>query len=463
MWQRFTVSFFFSILAAGWACNKKVEYSQASRRTPTPEPSPTTGPGGNPQLQSLAGVVAQINGAPASPNAIQNLNVTISGAGVEEFQYALGFKKNSCEDLVYSEWISIQEKITDQISELGEHILCVNGRTDEANPQTNPTTHKWTQATDQPIRAELRNTPNNGSTAKKLSVIVTGPERGVLEYAYSLVQGQSDCSDATLSSWIPVTRFIVDDIVSPGNYTLCVKGKGQAGVVQGDYTIHSWTQGEEQETPTPTPEPEDPTPQNVRIDLQDLNYEAWNKVCLSISAQGGPFEKLGCNKQDSSAPKDFLEFPSGSTDCVTLNFRLDVYQLKKDACNGNIPPDCPVESVANPTRNASTTAGARFFKALSADQITVEQLASFGMSSDEIAEDNIPDLQTKAQEWLEKSPGRQWIRLFAEDQTDERMNQHESGQTTGTGIDFDDFVIDIRSIDVNFEIPSLGVTCQTRN
>lgn len=447
-------------------CNKDVNYGKKppqpdERATPVTTtqnaanqqpvtPTPTTQPA------QTGAVTAVLSGLPALRTSVDKLGVTVGGEGVKEYQYAIRAMGDNCDNVQYSSWIGVDKKIEDALTLEGQHTLCVKGRTNDSNPQEKPTTHTWIQEAPAAIKAQLSNTPPDGHTAPNLNVIVGGI--GIKDYAWALVAGNEACPAQAPQNWQVAAIHITADVSQPGDRKLCVKGRTAEGSTQDDYTEHRWTQAVQQQ-PQQLPQPSDPTPQNVRIDLQGLNHESWNKVCLYISANKGPFEKLACNKQDNTPPKQFLEFRAGSSRCVSLDFRLEVFAFTK-SCLGKDPALCKTAPNPDPIRHAVMEKDKKFFRFLSVDQISRDILRANNIQNEQLSDNDLLKLKTESDQWLKGSVGRQWYRMFVEDQTDKNMNAFlTSGDAATTGIDFDDFVIDIRAIDVNFEVPGQGVAC----
>lgn len=443
-------------------CNKELDYGRKKLRpdqksdpvtttqdTGDQQPVTTTQPT---QPSSTGAVAARLSGLPSLRTSVDKLDVTVGGDDVKEYQYAIHAMSDNCDNVQYSAWVGVDKRIEDVLTLEGQHTLCVKGRTDESNPQENPTTHTWIQEAPASIRAQLSNTPPDGHTASRLNVIVGGI--GIVDYSWTLVPGAEACPAQTPQDWQVVATHITADVSQPGDRKLCVKGRTANGTLQDDYTEHRWTQEAEQQ-----PQQADPTPQNVRIDLQGLNHESWNKVCLYISANKGPYEKLACNKQDSTPPKQFLEFSAGISQCVSLDFRLEVFAYT-ESCRGKDPELCSTALNPDPIRHAVMEKDKGFFRFLAADQISRDSLQKNSIQDQQISDEELSKLKTESEEWLSESHGRQWYRLFIEDQSDDNMKAFlETGDANTTGIDFDDFVIDIRAIDVNFEVPGQGVNC----
>jgi hypothetical protein len=448
-------------------CNKEVDYGKkggAQKTGPQVQTPQNIEDQGSPEsdrneLESQVGnVVAILNGLPPLRNTVDKLGVTVGGEGVQEYQYAIRGNGDNCNGLQYSAWIAVDKKIEDALSVVGQHTLCVIGRTNESNPQEQPTTHTWIQDPPTAIRAQLSQTPIDGNTTPNLNVIVGGI--GITEYTWALVPGADACPAAVPDAWQVVAIYITADISEPGDRKLCVKGRTANGQIQTDYTEHRWTQANQEQQQLPgASDPADPTPETVRIDLLGLNHESWNKVCLYISANNGPYSKLACNKQDNTPPKQFLEFRAGTSRCVSLNFRLEVFAFT-ESCLGKDPEQCATAPQPDPIRHANAQADRGFFRFLSANEINQTSLQANNIQSDLLSDSDLQTLATESTEWLQASEGRQWYRMFVEDQSDANMNRFlETGDAATTGIDFDDFVIDIRAIDVNFEVQGQGVGC----
>ncbi|MBV29891.1 MAG: hypothetical protein CL504_04555 [Actinobacteria bacterium] len=72
---------------------------------------------------------ATISGEPVDPSNTANLDVTVGGADVESYQYALVASSTTCAAANYNgSWIGVSTKITDAIASSEEKRLCVLGR-----------------------------------------------------------------------------------------------------------------------------------------------------------------------------------------------------------------------------------------------------------------------------------------------------------------------------------------------
>ncbi len=444
------------------ACNKDVNYGARNRKkeeAPATQkqnlnqsPAASTSP--TPTDQPAGPVQAVLSGTPAATSSENKLDVTVSGTNVKEYQFVVLSQTNSCANAQYGEWRPVSQKIDTPLTVAGVQILCVKGRTDASNPQTNPTTHQWIQQEPPILAAALSNLPKDGNTTENLKVIVGGV--GITEYSWVVVPGGGPCPTTPPENWKDISHHITDNVSQEGKYRLCVTGRSATGQRQVGYTEHTWTQGRK----PPPPPPENPTPEHVRIDLVDLKTEAWSKVCLYVSGNRQAFKKIACNKQDSDPATPKLEFKADASKCVSLEFRLEVFPFTS-SCAGIDPEACPTAATADPIRLSSSVADARFFQVLSAETITPDLLRSKGILMSDQTDQQILEAQKKASAYLAQAKGAQSVRLYAEDQSDANMDRFEGGESaSATGIDFNDFVINIRTVDVGFAIPGQDVDCK---
>ena len=114
-------------------------------------------------------------------------------------------------------------------------------------------------------------------------------------------------------------------------------------------------------------------------------------------------------------------------------------------------------------RSTSVEGDVPFFVALKADQITLEELTEHSIDKGLLTAEKAAEDLSEATQWLAQSSGRQWVRLHVEDQTNAQMTAFKSDNNAKLhGIDFDDYILDIRSIDVGFKLPRLGIECATQ-
>ncbi|NLD28181.1 MAG: hypothetical protein GX659_05180, partial [Myxococcales bacterium] len=188
--------------------------------------------------------IATISGAPSNPSNDTSLNVSVGGIGVLEYSYDLLTGAENCSAASYGEWTVVSTPITSEIGEDGEKILCVRGRDEAGNIQTDPTSHSWTNKTTAPI-ASLSGTPSGSSKAISLDVTISGD--GVSHYRHKVgAAGSTSCSvEEGYSSEQSAGLKITSDIsgIPDGSIRLCVISRDVVGNWQGfdSATEATWT------------------------------------------------------------------------------------------------------------------------------------------------------------------------------------------------------------------------------
>lgn len=180
---------------------------------------------------------ATLSGTPASQSNIGTLGVTVGGAGVVEYQYALLTGAADCSSASYGAWVPVATIINASTGADGTKLLCVTGRDAVANAQAVPTSYAWTKDTIAPT-AVLSGTPANPSNVTTLAVTVGGA--GVTDYQYDLISGAADCSTSIYGAWTAVGVNITEAIGADGPQRLCVISRDLAGNVQSAPTTYFW-------------------------------------------------------------------------------------------------------------------------------------------------------------------------------------------------------------------------------
>ena len=247
---------------------------------------------GNIQLQSDATTyqwtkdtvapTATIGGGPTNPSSDANLNATVSGTGVVDYQYKLVSGASACTGGGYNgSWIAIATPITDAIGADGDYKLCVIGRdaADNAQTEASASQHTWTRDSTAPT-ATITNGPANPSNDTSLNVSVSGT--GVLDYQYKIVSGASLCTGGSYNgSWIAVATAITDAIGADGDYKLCVIGRDNAANAQTEASASTYTWTKDTSEPTSgdvvlggqtSPGPQD---SNLNVDVGGTNIDSY--------------------------------------------------------------------------------------------------------------------------------------------------------------------------------------------
>lgn len=201
----------------------------------------------------------------------------------------------------------------------------------------------------------------------------------------------------------------------------------------------------------PNPPPSIP-PEKVLLQLRvvQLNYEAWWKNCLIVSVAGDT-QAVGCNK--TTALNTTVNLLANKGVCNKLDVRVQTYYPKDGACSPNAVCNGPYNDVVDIDRNAVGIYSAPFFKAYDRNNI---------MSRDSLIaiSDSTADIKAQMDSFAGSLPNNRWVRIYFEDQRKENLdavlaNRDNMSLRVERGIDFNDYVFDIRGEGVKYYINGL--------
>lgn len=189
-------------------------------------------------VQDTMSPMASLLEIPAKASKALKLNVLVGGEGVVQYQYDL-LNSNNCAGAIYSDFLPVSVRITEDILDDGAKVLCVKAKDRAGNAQQTPTLYSWIKDTLHPT-AQLTDTPSNPSNQRNLNVKVGG--EGVASYKFSLQTSLPCLQTFRDTNAINVNqRIMVSDLGSDGNKVLCVVGIDQAGNEQPTTTFYEWT------------------------------------------------------------------------------------------------------------------------------------------------------------------------------------------------------------------------------
>lgn len=192
------------------------------------------------EKDSVAPTVTLSNFPIATSNS---LAVTVGGADVYEYDFALTTQSTPCNTASYSgTWYNVQTSITESIGSDGTRRLCVIGRDNAGNTQTTSlaTVHDWLKDT-QPPTALVTSKPTN--PAKFSSYTFEIDSSDVVSYKYAVIAQNASCLTATYSgSWVDVSTPVTGNATGDGYHKLCLIGQDGIGNVQplASATTVSW-------------------------------------------------------------------------------------------------------------------------------------------------------------------------------------------------------------------------------
>jgi len=201
----------------------------------------------------------------------------------------------------------------------------------------------------------------------------------------------------------------------------------------------------------PAPAPSIP-PDKVLLQLRvvQLNYEAWWKNCLIVSVAGDT-KAVGCNK--TTALNTTINLLANKGVCNKLDIRVQTYFPIDGACSPNSVCNGPYNSAVNIDRTAGDIDSAPFFKAYDRNNILRrDPLIAISDSTSEI--------KSQMDSYAGSQANNRWVRVYFEDQNRENLDSVLANPTNlalrvERGIDFNDYVFDIRGDGVEYYINGL--------
>jgi len=201
----------------------------------------------------------------------------------------------------------------------------------------------------------------------------------------------------------------------------------------------------------PAPAPSIP-PDKVLLQLRvvQLNYEAWWKNCLIVSVAGDT-KAVGCNK--TTALNTTVNLLANKGVCNKLDIRVQTYFPIDGACSPNSVCNGPYNSAVNIDRTAGDIYSAPFFKAYDRNNILRrDPLIAISDSTSEI--------KAQMDSYAGSQTNNRWVRVYFEDQNKENLDSVLANPTNlalrvERGIDFNDYVFDIRGEGVEYYINGL--------
>jgi hypothetical protein len=148
---------------------------------------------------------AALGGIPGNPSNATSLNVSVSGADVLEYSYAL-VDGSDCSGASYGGWTAVSTPITDAIGGDGAKILCVLGR-DGSTTQVSPTTALWTKDSTQPALAFSTPAANAYVATASLALTGTCDEDGASVGIGGDAAGVTTCTSGVWSASVNVSAL----------------------------------------------------------------------------------------------------------------------------------------------------------------------------------------------------------------------------------------------------------------
>jgi hypothetical protein len=188
----------------------------------------------------------------------------------------------------------------------------------------------------------------------------------------------------------------------------------------------------------------------VQLRVAQLNYEAWWKNCLVVSIAGDSKE-VGCNK--TTPLNTVVEFLADKGVCNRMEVRVQTYFPVAGACKAGQPCNGPYNAAVDLDRRSGDISTSVFFKAYDRNNI---------MSRDPLIgiQDSTSDIKQQMDLFAASGAMSRWVRVYFEDQKRENLdavtaNLSNTALRETLGIDFNDYVFDVRAQGVEYFIDGL--------
>jgi hypothetical protein len=201
-------------------------------------------------------------------------------------------------------------------------------------------------------------------------------------------------------------------------------------------------------TAAPTAVPTAPPPERIiRLTVAQVQPESWWNSCLYLKINDGNEVPVGCG-QDAGQIGKVIELPARKDFCNLLKVRMAV------------TTGCPQNNCVVKTWNRESTLAAdkSFFK-------FVEGPKMFPADADIRPEASVAAAleatSKQADTYVKAQVGNTWLRMWFEDQTENNYSLWQADKTKWqeTGIDFNDYVFDLKGENVAFTVDGSGLPC----
>lgn len=220
---------------------------------------------------------ATISNQPAPYSNATVLNVTVGGAGVTLYKYAVIPGSTDCGLGSYSAMTPVATPITASLGADGYYTLCVKGQDAAGNFQTNFATHSWTKDVVSP-NPTVSGLPNGASSATALSAMVD-TNADIAEITYGIGGDGADCGTVTYSGWITNFSF-TDNLGTDSNKIFCLKARDQAGNISTPFS-HSWTKDTVAPAASISGQPANPSADSsLNVVIAGLGVDSYRYVLL---------------------------------------------------------------------------------------------------------------------------------------------------------------------------------------
>ena len=185
----------------------------------------------------------------------------------------------------------------------------------------------------------------------------------------------------------------------------------------------------------------------IKLGVALVQPEAWWNSCMSIGVNDEAPLEIGCGKSTEQMGK-VVELPAKKNFCNVLKVNMKV----TTGCPQG--KTCEIKSWA---RKTSNPADQKFFKFTQGTKLATPEAEIVPEPS---VKTGLAALQTEAETYT-KSGDNTWIRLWFEDQTPENYDLwlKDKKKVEEFGVDYNDYVVDLKGENVAFTVEGSGVDC----
>lgn len=206
----------------------------------------------------------------------------------------------------------------------------------------------------------------------------------------------------------------------------------------------------------------------LELTVIQTDHESWWKNCLWAAVEGNQdWTPIACNKDRSANGRKVFLLADAYPACNKVQVLIETYHNQGNICNLRMQQGLPCEGPyaeqgrVDYSRNPFFAHEAVFYRMY--DRQTIR-------NPDPLIRPNvnwvIGDVNALSAAMTEyRADGRnKWLRVFFEDQPRENLDRTIAApqQWQRLGVDFNDYVFDVKGLNVKFDIAGSGLSCESR-
>jgi hypothetical protein len=210
-------------------------------------------------------------------------------------------------------------------------------------------------------------------------------------------------------------------------------------------------------------------PEAIEIEVLESSSESWWRNCLLARSMYSPqWVRVSCNK-GAGSDKMVAKLPGIPGLCNAISIRIETYKNIGDACSiraqqgqpceGPYPSDPDV--ITEPSWDATTTSPSKAsaFSVYSVQNAQTPDPLIRGNQNWRLP--NFVQMGDEMRQWLKQNPRNRWFRFFYEDQPSRAIAsaRAQPNLADSLGVDYNDYVFDIRSKNIEVGISGTGARC----